>query len=72
MKLKGKKDENGEPQIIRISVYDYFVHIRKIPLSYSADLPCIDVGKPDRPTYIPLEVNLFPSLLFTISVYMNF
>ncbi|WOG90709.1 hypothetical protein DCAR_0309953 [Daucus carota subsp. sativus] len=62
MKLKGKKDENGEPQIIRISVYDYFVHIRKIPLSYSADLPCIDVGKPDRPTYIPLELCSLVSL----------
>ncbi|XP_017239098.1 protein argonaute 4 isoform X2 [Daucus carota subsp. sativus] len=55
-KQKGKKDENGKPQMIEITVYDYFVDIRRIPLSYSGDFPCIDVGKPNRPTYIPLEL----------------
>lgn len=41
-----------------LSVYDYFVNIRNIPLCYSGDLPCIIVGNPKRPTYIPLEVIL--------------
>lgn len=52
---RGEKNENGEPQMIEITVYDYFVNIRNIPLRYSGDLPCINVGKPTRPTYIPVE-----------------
>lgn len=43
---------------VEITVYDYFVRCRKIPLQSSADLPCINVGKPKRPTYIPLEVTI--------------
>lgn len=58
MKRRGEKDENGEPLMTELSVYDYFVNIRNIPLCYSGDLPCIIVGNPKRPTYIPLEVIL--------------
>ena len=56
MKQKGGKDDNGEAQALEVTVYDYFVNYRHIELRYSADLPCINVGKPKRPTYIPLEV----------------
>lgn len=47
----------GEDDTEEITVHDYFVHRRKIDLQYSADLPCINVGKPKRPTYIPIEVD---------------
>lgn len=35
---------------------DYFTRIREIELRYSGGLPCINVGKPNRPTYFPIEV----------------
>ncbi|KAL1817283.1 hypothetical protein DCAR_0521706 [Daucus carota subsp. sativus] len=62
MKQRGETDENGEPLTTELSVYDYFVNVRKISLKYSGDLPCINVGKPKRPTYIPLELCSLVSL----------
>ncbi|KAK4492323.1 hypothetical protein RD792_003126 [Penstemon davidsonii] len=56
------KDENGEFETTEVTVYDYFVNIRKIELRYSADLPCINVGKPKRPTYFPVELCSLVSL----------
>ncbi|KAL0370296.1 UNVERIFIED_CONTAM: protein argonaute 4 [Sesamum angustifolium] len=56
--LKQKiKDDDGEVQTTEVTVYDYFVNHRNINLRFSADLPCINVGKPKRPTYFPIEVN---------------
>ncbi|CAN8244256.1 unnamed protein product [Cochlearia groenlandica] len=49
------KNENGEVEEIETTVYKYFTEFRNITLRYSADLPCINVGKPKRPTYIPIE-----------------
>lgn len=45
MKQSGERNGNGEgePLITEVSVYDYYVSIRKIPLHYSGDLPCINV-----------------------------
>lgn len=61
--LKQKsRDENGEVQTTEVTVYDYFVNHRNIELLYSADLPCINVGKPKRPTYFPVEVNMWIEL----------
>ncbi|GFP97604.1 protein argonaute 4 [Phtheirospermum japonicum] len=58
--LKQKsKDDEGE---IEVTVYDYFVKQRNIDLRYSADLPCINVGKPKRPTYFPIELCSLVSL----------
>ncbi|XP_058743134.1 protein argonaute 4-like [Vicia villosa] len=51
-----KKKGGGEDETEEITVYDYFVNRRNIPLQYSADLPCINVGKPKRPTYVPIEL----------------
>ncbi|KAL2479726.1 protein argonaute 4-like [Abeliophyllum distichum] len=49
--LKQKiKDDAGEVQSTDVTFYDYFVNNRNI------DLPCINVGKPKRPTYFPLEL----------------
>lgn len=53
--MKNRKDDNGEEA--EVTVYDYFVNTRGIELRYSGDLPCINVGKPKRPTFIPLEVG---------------
>lgn len=57
LKQKNGKDGDGEVQTVEVTVYDYFVNYRHIDLRYSGDMPCINVGKPKRPTYIPLEVN---------------
>ncbi|CAK9165711.1 unnamed protein product [Ilex paraguariensis] len=62
LKQKGGKDDNGDAQAMEVTVYDYFVNYRHIELRYSADLPCINVGKPKRPTYIPLELCSLVSL----------
>ncbi|PWA66503.1 PAZ domain-containing protein [Artemisia annua] len=42
----------GEP--FEITVYDYYLK-RGTELKESRNLPCLDVGKPKRPVYIPLE-----------------
>ncbi|KAF7153629.1 hypothetical protein RHSIM_Rhsim01G0196200 [Rhododendron simsii] len=60
--LKKGKDEDGEIQTAEVTVYDYFVNHRNIELRYSGDLPCINVGKPKRPTYFPLELCSLVSL----------
>ncbi|GKE11024.1 argonaute 4-like protein, partial [Tanacetum coccineum] len=61
--LKHKtKNENGELETLEVTVYDYFVNIRKIDLPYYGDLPCINVGRPKSPTYIPLELCSLVSL----------
>ncbi|XP_057526284.1 protein argonaute 4B-like [Amaranthus tricolor] len=59
--LKQKGNDNGEAES-EVTVYDYFVNHRNIELRYSADLPCINVGKPKRPTYFPLELCSLVSL----------
>ncbi|KAB1203296.1 Protein argonaute 4 [Morella rubra] len=52
---------DGEDEV-KVTVYDYFVKHHHIELSYSGDLPCINVGKPKRPTYFPLELCSLVSL----------
>jgi len=62
---KRNPNENGEFETTEVTVADYFRDTRHIDLQYSADLPCINVGKPKRPTYIPLEVCLLYSSTFS-------
>lgn len=62
LKQRNSKNENGEAEMIETTVYDYFVNQRNMELRYSADFPCINVGKPKRPTYIPLELCSLVSL----------
>ncbi|OAY58827.1 protein argonaute 4 [Manihot esculenta] len=50
------KQKSGDGEPLELTVYEYFVNHRRIELRYSADLPCINVGKPKRPTYIPIEL----------------
>ena len=54
--LKRKNCNDGDSE--EITVFDYFVKNRAIVLQYSGDLPCINVGKPKRPTYFPVEVTI--------------
>lgn len=48
---------------MEITVYDYFVNMLGVPLAYSADLPCVDIGRPNRPIYYPIEVTFLPTYL---------
>ncbi|KAI9079531.1 hypothetical protein K1719_038503 [Acacia pycnantha] len=57
--LKGK---GGDESAEEITVFDYFSKYRNIELRYSADMPCINVGKPKRPTYFPIELCSLVSL----------
>ncbi|KAL2557292.1 Protein argonaute 4 [Forsythia ovata] len=61
-KVRKSKDVDGEIQAIEVTVYDYFVNHHHLDLRYSGDLPCINVGKPKRPTYFPLELCSLVSL----------
>ncbi|KAL5583098.1 hypothetical protein UlMin_015540 [Ulmus minor] len=57
------KQRNGDGfEEVEVTVYDYFVNHRKIALRYSDKLPCINVGKPKRPTYFPVELCTLVSL----------
>ncbi|XP_062082380.1 protein argonaute 4-like [Humulus lupulus] len=58
--LKQRGDSDSEP--LEVTVYDYFVNQRHINLRYSEDLPCINVGKPKRPTFFPVELCSLVSL----------
>lgn len=71
MRSRSSKDENGEAENIELSVYDYFVNTQGRKLQYSADLPCINVGKPKRPTYFPIEVEFSFLLHFCKQISIN-
>ncbi|GMY09800.1 protein argonaute 16 [Fagus crenata] len=61
MKVKNGDNAN-EGETLEITVYDYFSKHCAIELEYSAYLPCVDVGKPKRPNYVPLELCKLISL----------
>ena len=62
------KNEKGD---VQITVYNYFTEIRGLKLRYSGDFPCINVGKANRPNYIPIEVTLL-HCCFLLFVLMKF
>ncbi|CAI0460289.1 unnamed protein product [Linum tenue] len=53
---------NGDAENVEMTVYEYFTKHRSIPLTYSGFLPCLDVGKPKRPNFLPLELCSLISL----------
>ncbi|KAJ8621026.1 hypothetical protein MRB53_029555 [Persea americana] len=53
---------DGEVKTVEVTVYDYFVNHRHMEIGYSPTLPCINVGKPKRPTYYPIELCNLVSL----------
>ncbi|KAG0537280.1 hypothetical protein BDA96_03G135400 [Sorghum bicolor] len=57
------KQRNGNgPDVVEITVYDYYLKHWDIRLQDSAIFPCLVVGKPKRPTYLPIELCHLVSL----------
>ncbi|KAJ3669410.1 hypothetical protein LUZ60_011360 [Juncus effusus] len=52
----------GKEETTDITVLEYYRDIRQIEVSWSSTLPCLDVGKPKRPNYLPLELCELVSL----------
>ena len=63
MKVKNG-DATNEGQTTDITVYEYFTKHCGIELTESAYMPCLIVGRPNRPNYLPLEV--------CIAIYLSF
>uniref|UniRef100_A0A0D9WZ08 Piwi domain-containing protein n=1 Tax=Leersia perrieri TaxID=77586 RepID=A0A0D9WZ08_9ORYZ len=64
--LRQRNDNNGDSDAVEITVYDYFVKNKGMDLRYSDNLPCINVGRPKRPTYFPIELcSLIPLQRYT-------
>uniref|UniRef100_A0A0D9ZGT2 Uncharacterized protein n=2 Tax=Oryza glumipatula TaxID=40148 RepID=A0A0D9ZGT2_9ORYZ len=64
--LRQRNGNNGDVDEVEVTVYDYFVKNKGIELRYSGNLPCINVGKPKRPTYFPIELcSLIPLQRYT-------
>ncbi|XP_061342439.1 protein argonaute 16 [Gastrolobium bilobum] len=61
MKVRNVDNNNGV-ETVDITVYEYFAKHCGIQLNSSAYLPCLDVGKPKRPNYLPLELSSLVSL----------
>ncbi|XP_057792714.1 protein argonaute 16 isoform X1 [Salvia miltiorrhiza] len=62
LKVKSGSNAGGSDEALEITVYDYFVKHRNIELKSSSYMPCLDVGKPKRPNYLPLELCSLVSL----------
>ncbi|KAF7104848.1 hypothetical protein CFC21_105713 [Triticum aestivum] len=64
--LRRRNGDNGDTDTVEITVYDYFIQNRGIELRYSGNLPCINAGRPNRPTYFPVELcTLVPLQRYT-------
>ncbi|KAM6567334.1 hypothetical protein CsatA_026462 [Cannabis sativa] len=61
MKVKNGDHTNGD-ETEEISVYDYFMKHCGIELRESAYLPCLIVGRPKKPNFLPLELCSLVSL----------
>ncbi|KAF2292334.1 hypothetical protein GH714_020085 [Hevea brasiliensis] len=66
MKVRSHDCANGEPHVVKITVYEYFTKHCGIELTDSACLPCLDVGNTKRPIYLPIELcTLVPLQRYT-------
>lgn len=71
MKVRNE-DGTDEGQTVEVTVYDYFTKHRKLELTTSAYMPCVDVGRPKKPNYIPLEVSMMLVLFVHVQCYLSF
>jgi hypothetical protein len=60
------QDGSSELQIVDITVQEYFKS-KKVELTMPY-LSCLDVGKPKRPNYLPIEVASFYSRLLVCTI----
>ncbi|KAF2292336.1 hypothetical protein GH714_020210 [Hevea brasiliensis] len=56
MKVRSHDCANVKPQVVKITVYEYFTKHRGIELTDSACLPCLDVGNTKQTIYLPIEL----------------
>ncbi|CAL4957156.1 unnamed protein product [Urochloa decumbens] len=57
------KQRNGNgSDTMEVTVYDYYLKQWGIKLKDSVNFPCLNVGKPKRPTYLPIELCNLVSL----------
>ncbi|XP_021865025.1 protein argonaute 16 isoform X2 [Spinacia oleracea] len=61
LKMEEDKDSNEE-QFWETTVFEYFLKHRGVVLTYSKYMPCLDVGKPNKPIYLPIEICSLISL----------
>ncbi|GKA09055.1 argonaute 4A-like protein [Tanacetum coccineum] len=55
-KFEMKRRDGNSFETIEMTVYDYYASHHQIHVNDSRDYPCLNVGKPKRAVYIPLEV----------------
>ncbi|KAH7861984.1 hypothetical protein Vadar_033370 [Vaccinium darrowii] len=61
--LKVRSSDGGKDgETLEVTVYEYFTKHRNIELKYSAYMPCLNVGKSKKPSYLPLELCSLVSL----------
>ncbi|KAF3334610.1 protein argonaute 16-like protein [Carex littledalei] len=60
------RDDDGEYHTVETTVSDYFRKKYQLDLTWSSSYPCLDLGKPRNPTYVPLEMcDLIPLQRYT-------
>ncbi|XP_058725902.1 protein argonaute 4A-like [Vicia villosa] len=69
--IKKGNDVNGEARLKEITIYEYYKRHKNIELHYSIDMPCINVGKPKKPIYFPMELCTLVSLQRYTKVLSN-
>ncbi|XP_074307766.1 protein argonaute 6-like [Silene latifolia] len=57
-----EENDSGEELFEESTIIDYFLKQYGIALTYSKYMPCIDVGTPSKPIYLPLELCSLVSL----------
>ncbi|CAH9111873.1 unnamed protein product [Cuscuta epithymum] len=62
MKKKNEGGSHDDGEVMEISVYDYFTKLLSVEVTFSAFMPCVDVGKPKKPIYLPMELCSLVSL----------
>ncbi|CAN0900264.1 Protein argonaute 16 [Linum grandiflorum] len=66
MRARNSVGASGESDNFELTVSEYFERHRGIQLRYSGNFRCVDVGKPKRPVYLPLELcSLIPLQRYT-------